>query len=378
MDPVLTCMMLYMSAENDLGDFASFNLKSIKRATPLSRMALYIVHDHERPGGVGGTDEYIVGQTDEIFEPRPIFRDKEITDKNVFRWFLHRSAQTLNRHQPKHKILCLWGHGGGLVMLNEDQTSTGPALQTGVMEFAKVLSESRDVAGFNIILFDACYMSMIETLNEFHRITTFILASSAKVPATSFPYGEILSRLKGKEQHEEPEVVAEFVRTSYNEAYESPGSVYRLFICKADSIRDCSRRLNELGAALLALIEAAGLDAFTPMLQATLERASMEEGYVPVLAFLKHLTESIATFSAPGSEKSSVLSSAAALRASVLASFSGELTDEGPQPSSPVIWTPIERARFDKHEARYAELQCSKEGGEWLGMWRKLHTVPVS
>lgn len=54
-------------------------------------------------------------------------------------------------------------------------------------------------AGFNFILFDACFMSSVESLYELRNKTEYVIAAPAEVIADGFPYDQIMSCLWGGE-----------------------------------------------------------------------------------------------------------------------------------------------------------------------------------
>jgi Clostripain family len=135
-----------------------------------------------------------------------------------------------------------WGHGVEL-LLDEDRlrTSKGKELRVNRryltpanlrkgLEGTKLFKSKKK---FDIIGLDACSMSMLELASELQSCADFMIASQEDVPDVSFPYLKILEGLKavsgGKkmEAKEVSKTIADLYLTAYRDYISAPGSGVR-------------------------------------------------------------------------------------------------------------------------------------------------------
>jgi hypothetical protein len=383
-DEIHTCMMLYMSADNNLSVNSAKDIESITNQRPLEYMSVYVVHDAKNEAGIGETSEFQIfadDRRDQAVRATQTTRPKSLTDPNMFGYFLGRSESVFRGITPVHRVLCLWGHGGGLVMLDENQASSGPPLQTSVQKFSEVLAQSNAsfVGGprFNIIMFDACYMGMIETLNEFHGLTDYIIASSRKVPAAGFPYAAIMKELQGKIPGTHHAIMAAMIRDRYNAYYErmDPEGKHCTYLCDVSTIRDCTARLNALGKVMRPLLQDIGSKSTaTALLQAALSDAKEESGYVEVKMFVENLTRKLNESGLESVVKAAIADAAEALGKAVDTTFEAEPGNEIAKLQSPLIWAPRQQNDFMRNIGNYSALKSSeKDRGGWITLLRALH-----
>ena len=116
-----------------------------------------------------------------------------------------------------HTALVLWNHGSGWCVNSESQSKGGrrdkhnpahpprpPRQTSGVLgddtDGSYDLTSNAAIAGalaeysFDMILFDACVMSQVESLYDYHAITRWAVASEVLVPNDGYPYDSVLSQ----------------------------------------------------------------------------------------------------------------------------------------------------------------------------------------
>ncbi|PYV84198.1 MAG: hypothetical protein DMG05_24960, partial [Acidobacteria bacterium] len=174
-------------------------------------------------------------------------------------------------HPDNRHALFLWGHGPEL-LFDEDATpkaegADGKRKNSGKpirkyltpSELKRALTETRLVKHkkIDIIGMDACSMSMAETASELGEYVEFMVASQEDVPDTSFPYGEILSRLRDITSAED---ASKMIPAVYLEAFRdyiaSPSTGVRGITLSALNLAEMgcvTEALRKLADALLEL-----------------------------------------------------------------------------------------------------------------------------
>ncbi len=389
---ISTQIMLYMSAQNELSAKATENIRSIQSCCELDDICTYIMLDtivSPNPDDLAArkTFHYRLppGATPRMFqtERQEMPRDKAVTRPEIFQLILEsalrhfRSVAPLG--PPRQKILIFWGHGGGMVMLDESQRNTVQQSRANLKEFADMLvrkAETSRALSFDIVAFDSCYMCMIETLNQFRHGCSYVLCSSTVVDDDGFPYETIFHALKSEGKSLDPATAVARIAALYNEHYLSifPDGDRFLFVARMDRIEACAAALNALGQALVALLKDPGVAGQVRKgITEALIGAGVEAGYVYVLSFLRHLEYALGRYIGAGG-MASIKPAAGALRKAVHAAFDGNLGDSVSQPISPLIWAPLELDEFTRNEATYRALDSSAGGsGGWASLWRLFH-----
>ena len=380
-----TAMMLYMSAQNELTTKATDNINDIRSNVALHNLCLFIVEDTYENVDLGDPNARITfryrlphGARKKDFN-RESFggMDKTIGDPTVFKNFLALAKQHFQLDGTNQKILILWGHGGGMVMLDEQMANGTARARASIAEFAEVLETQKELK-FDIIAFDSCYMGVIEVMNQFRDATSFALVSSTVVDADGYPYKKFIKDLKVKGPALEPRTAAELIATCYDKHYQQllPDEERFLFTCDMKEIENCVNALNGLGEELFKLLsEDEQNDPMRDAISEALIASHADYAYVPVLMFLKKLADRLASH--PDQNKLKELYPAIdKLALAVKASFRGQLSDGGYTPTSPLIWSPDNRGIFLRDQNAYSQLDSSKKGtAGWVSMWRKFHGI---
>lgn len=383
---VATAMMLYMSAQNELAKKAKENIDDIKFNTDLDHMCLYIVEDtyDNTPDDAMAREtlhyELPPAATKHDFVPVAGI-SKVVVNPNVFNLFLGQANAHFARFGQDHtrqKILILWGHGGGMVMLDEDKETGTARARASIADFVEVLEQQKELR-FDIIAFDSCYMGVIEVMNQFRDATEFALVSSTVVDADGYPYKKFIGDLKQRGPILGPKGAADLIATCYNDHYRLllPGEDRLLFICDMSEIKKCVDALNKLGDEMSGLLGPdASNDPVRDAINEALIAAHSDSAYVPVLMFLRKLESRLASHAVPGN-LDELQDAMTALANAVKAAFTGgKLGDSGYMPTSPLIWSPDNLGIFLRDHEAYNQLDSSSNGtGGWVKMWAKFHGI---
>lgn len=217
-------IMVYVSADRVLTNFAVESLKQLKRAASHEVIALAQVHSSNQEEAQryvfdrksdpsSSIKDHLVGPILPPLSPGGIADPANLTK------FLKWAAQ----YEAKHRCLFLWGHGYEL-LLNEDDAadvkSPGRKYLTpnGLRE-ALENAQRNPEAKLDIIGIDACSMSLVELASELAPYADFLVASQEDVPDQSFPYEELLRALNARPA-ETAEQVAAVMPQLYRQSYQ--------------------------------------------------------------------------------------------------------------------------------------------------------------
>lgn len=218
-------ILVYISADRVLTNFAVESLKQLKRSANRKTIALAQVHssgqeEAKRYVFNGSSDP--TSSIDKDLEPfiEPPLSPGGIADPANLTKFVEWAAS----YPAKHRCLFLWGHGYEL-LLNEDDK--GAAKTSGRKYLTpKALKEALENAKgnmpeprFDIIGIDACAMSLVELASELADFGDFLIASQEDVPDQSFPYEELLQKLEGYAP-DDVEGIAAAIPELYRQAYQ--------------------------------------------------------------------------------------------------------------------------------------------------------------
>ena len=386
-----THVMLYMSAQNELSDKATENIHAIEKAVRLDNICTYIMLDKVTDPDVDGRDarntlQYFLapGAAETPFASQGFAtKDENVSDPEVFEQILGIANEHFQSHSagetPLQKLLIFWGHGGGLVMLDEQQKAGVQRAGANMKAFADVLvtsSKASQQTTFDIIAFDSCYMCMIETLHELRSVSKFALCSSTMVDADGFPYEKMFNELKVNGQKLGPSATVERLTQIYDVHYleKFPKGDRFLFICNMEEIAECVTALNAFGIVLTSLLsDIVEADPVRDAINEALIAAHADSSYVYVLRFLRMLPIML-DGRITQNQMTKVEQQSKTLRSAVKTAFQGNMGDTTENFISPLIWVPSNINAFANKEANYNELQASNSGSAgWATFWRTFH-----
>jgi hypothetical protein len=273
-------IMIYISADNVLANFAVESLKQLKRAACKEVIVAAQVDANEQTGvrrylftGSGDLNGSIEHEAMKITGPSPSARG--IADPENLTNFINDTLNSPPCAAAKHRCLFLWGHGYEL-LLDENQPgkagadgrnyltpknlkqALGAITAEASPEYAKNSSANTttEPITLDIIGIDACAMSLIELATELKGCATYLIASQDDVPDASFPYEELLGKLKGHDVDDVPGICAA-IPTIYQQAYQdyssAPGTgigEITLSSLRLDSVATVTEPLTKLAALL--------------------------------------------------------------------------------------------------------------------------------
>ena len=223
-------VMVYISADGLLANFAVESLKQLKRA---AGDGVKVVAQFNTDGIIGARRYFFekLGDISPLADSKTELPEVSprvgTSDPEDLRSFID-AAQRKNP-QAKHHALFLWGHGPELLSdedpksVAEDESkkkNSGKPEYLTVSQLRKALSETQlaqePKKKIDILGLDACSMSMAELASELGDFVQFMVASQDDVPDMSFPYEAILPRLRELDSAEE---ASKMISDVYGKAY---------------------------------------------------------------------------------------------------------------------------------------------------------------
>ncbi len=195
-------VMIYMAADNDLGDESVWALTEIASVDLNEKIGVAVLFDsgvREVPTrvfkfGLGAPKPNFLSALNpalgKTFNTKA--EEKKATVPGQLKKFL---KQTMKEHPAEHYMLILSGHGSGAVgdFLKGGPDSTGmsiAALSKAIQQATSDSAKQIDVLGM-----DSCLMSMVEVCYQLPQNVKFLVGSEGYDPTTGWPYKPILRRL---------------------------------------------------------------------------------------------------------------------------------------------------------------------------------------
>jgi len=343
-------VLVYMAADNNLAQSGKQNLNEMESATQPEGLKLVVQADF--PGE--RTKRYLIEQdADPDNITSNVIKDMDNTDSgdpDTLRDFI---IWGRNRYPAQRYMLVIWAHGdswykGNKWISPDDETSNLIGVANGELRSA--------LAGtgyWDILLLDACSMQGVEIITEMQDLTEYIVASADLVPATGFPYAQIIPIL-----HLGSSNVAEQIPELYQQSYlpggiNNPSNQYLTTTCSAISTAGFSAYLEHWKSFCTSLRAYA-----SELADIRSDLFEMNTGYADV--DLRQLLARLSTNGIPGATalldewNSLVLASAFTL----------------PYPESDIgtaaIWFPDSRFNYNAAWQHYLKLNFSRTG--WLGV----------
>jgi hypothetical protein len=270
-------VLVYISADNILANFAVESLKQLKRAaTDKVSVVAQVDANGSIPAqryffnGDGALTSLADSKPEAVYPPPGTGTPdpQNLTD------FIDLAT---DKYPDRHYALFLWGHGVEL-LLDEDlpagdlQSANGkkaanqpirryltPSNLKRALASTKLAKESnkesnssKETKKLDIIGLDACSMSMIEIASEIQGYVDYMVASQEDVPDTSFPYEQILAKMDTAASPEEvSKAIPELYRQTFGDYVATPGTGVRgitlstINLNKVDGITKALKNLSE-------------------------------------------------------------------------------------------------------------------------------------
>lgn len=249
-------LIVFMQGDNGLEEFMDVNLQRIVTAyydvpQDLGRVVVF----YDRGNYTRLTELYL---SDGMAKQR-VIKEYSNTVSTVDPEFVKGVFDLIRQEVPSESYgLILSSHGGGWVpadifdlYLYLDTANEQPLAERSFygqdgydcMELPQ-LAQALDGWDFRYVIFDACYMASVEGLYDVRGLSDYIIASSAEIMGTGFPYEDIIPILFSREDHSLVEACE-----AYMDMYrESSGTI---------SLIDCTK-LENLAQVMLQINQAEG------------------------------------------------------------------------------------------------------------------------
>jgi hypothetical protein len=267
-EPLKWMVMVYISADGVLANFAVESLKQLKRAGKSADVAVVAQVDANGPIR---PKRYVFDARDHspsIEVPTPTLLDIPRGDgtpdpKNLTEFINDATKQ----YPDRRYCLFLWGHGTELLLdddATEDPNGTNvsqpvkryltPSNLKNALAKTDIANAKKKIA---ILGMDACSMDMVEIASELGDFVEFMVASQEDVPDLSFPYEAMLSGLSESTSTEEAsKMIPAVYKDTYADYIADPStgiSGLSLASLRLEKVRDITGPLKDLAKGLLDL-----------------------------------------------------------------------------------------------------------------------------
>jgi Clostripain family len=180
--------LVYIGADNNLDIWGDFSLDLMKTGlTSDQDVSVAVLDDHYGAGAelLQVTSAGVVKLAD--------YGEPDMGNPETLRQFL---SWGIKAFPADHYAVVIWDHGGGWKYIIKDDTSGSrmsiAGLASAMNSAAVELGRGRK---FDITVFDACLMSLVEVADQLTPVTDYVVASEQSVNSTGFPYDLMLQRL---------------------------------------------------------------------------------------------------------------------------------------------------------------------------------------
>jgi len=207
-------IMVYMAAQNQLANFAIESLKQLKSAAGNDVVVAAQLHDDidreirryifRKTAGPAASEP----ETMKLGKGIPVKDDVDMASPETLTKFLDWASKEC---EADHYCLVLWSEGP---FLEDAHYVDAPAnadpkikdirlsrLMTVALKDAIKASEVGKRGELDIIVMDACCVSMIEVACELQECANFMIASQEEVSDLSFPYRDILKHIRDMKEN---------------------------------------------------------------------------------------------------------------------------------------------------------------------------------
>jgi Clostripain family len=267
-------IMVYISADGLLANFAVESLKQLKRAAGGG----VVVMARLDTNGITPSPTIYVFDGSDAAKPLsdskpgsvPQTAGEEAPNPDDLREFIDNAVD--QHPEAKRHALFLWGHGPELLSDEgpkseaegaEEKKNSGKRIRKYLTpsDLKEALSGTQlaKKKKIDILGLDACSMSIVEVASELGEHVQFMVASQDDVPDLSFPYGDILPLLsKIASPADASTMIPEVYRRAYLDYIATPRTGFRAITLSAvnldkDKMRRVTAALSKLSRALLQL-----------------------------------------------------------------------------------------------------------------------------
>jgi len=180
--------LVYMGADNNLDTWGDFSLELMKKGlTSDQDISVAVLYDHY------GANADLLQVTSAGVVKLADYGEPDMGNPETLQQFLSWGVKAF---PADHYAVVIWSHGGGWKYIVKDETS-GTRMSIAGLDSAmnSVAAELGPKRKFDITIFDACLMSLVEVADQLTHATDYVVASEQSVNSTGFPYDLMLQRL---------------------------------------------------------------------------------------------------------------------------------------------------------------------------------------
>jgi hypothetical protein len=184
--PATWTYLIYMAADNNLDSVGDYSLGLLQKGmTNDQYVKIVALYDH-----FNGPAEYVQVTSAGLIRT-PLAVEPDTADPQNLATFL---AWGINTYPADHYVLVVWSHAGGWKYLIPDASSGN---RMSIDGFSQALDQIKTQRGksLDLVIFDACLMSLVEVTYQIANSTNFVVASEESVPGSGFPYDKMIARL---------------------------------------------------------------------------------------------------------------------------------------------------------------------------------------
>lgn len=209
-------VLVYMAADNNLAYNGRMNINEMESAAQAAGLNLIVQADFPDVGA----KRYRIRQDQNPNQiTSPVLQNLGIIDSGDPQSLKDFILWGRNRYPADNYMLVIWAHGDSWYKNSKwiaPDYDSGSVIGVANGELRQALMGT---GLWDILLFDACSMQSIEVITEVAGFARFIVGSADLVPATGFPYAEIIPLLA-----QSPPQVAAQIPDLYIDSY-SPGGI---------------------------------------------------------------------------------------------------------------------------------------------------------
>jgi hypothetical protein len=180
--------LIYMDGDNNLDAWGHYNLdEMVAGLSNDANIYVSVLYDHL---GSAGADLLQVTAGSGVVKIAN-YPEPDMGSPETLRQYL---CWGVSAYPAEHYVVVVWDHGGGWKSLLVDDTSGSRMMLDG---FGHALESVAAQLGrkLDMVVFDACLMSMVEVADQLKNAADHTVSSQAEVAGQGFPYHLLLDRL---------------------------------------------------------------------------------------------------------------------------------------------------------------------------------------
>jgi hypothetical protein len=182
--------LVYMAADNNLDTWGDFSLDLMKKGlTSDQDINVVVLYDHPN-----APTDLLQVKSAGVVPLTKYYPNTDNLDTGVPATLQAFLSWGVQNYPADHYAVDIWSHGGGWKYIVLDSTSGDRMSIDGLGNAMGAVTKALH-RKFDITIFDACLMSMVEVADQLKPVTNYILASEQSVPYQGFPYDAMLQQL---------------------------------------------------------------------------------------------------------------------------------------------------------------------------------------